>query len=168
MNIIEVHSDHDIEIVANLAQEIWNEHFTPLIGQAQVGYMLEQFQSPSSIRKQVASGYLYLLAQQKGRNVGYAGLIPDNEKHTAQLSKFYLLQQLRGQGLGRELMRHIEALCQNRQITRIWLTVNRHNEAPIAAYKKMGFIRTDEVIQDIGAGYVMDDFIMEKQLSSQT
>ncbi len=166
MNIIEVHSDHDIETVASLAQEIWDEHFTPLIGQAQVSYMLKQFQSPSSIRKQISSGHGYFLAQQNNRSIGYAGVIPDNEKATLQLSKFYMLQQLRGQGLGRELMHYIETLCRNRQITRIWLTVNRHNAAPIAAYKKMGFIKTDEVVQDIGAGYVMDDFIMEKQLSS--
>jgi GNAT superfamily N-acetyltransferase len=166
MNIIEVRSDNDIETVANLAQEIWNEHFTPIIGQAQVNYMLEEFQSPSSIRKQISSGHIYLLAQQNNRNIGYAGLIPDNEKPALQLSKFYLLQQVRGQGLGRELMHYIEAFCQNWQITHIWLTVNRHNAAPIAIYKKMGFIRTDEVIQDIGADYVMDDFIMEKQLSS--
>jgi GNAT superfamily N-acetyltransferase len=166
MNIIIAHSDSEIASIAALASEIWWEHFTPIIGQAQVNYMLEQFQSPPSIRKQIDSGHLYFLAQQKNRSIGYAGLIPDNEKHTAQLSKFYLLQQMRGQGLGRELMHYIETLCQNRQITRIWLTVNRHNAAPIAAYKKMGFIRTDQIIQDIGAGYVMDDFIMEKQLSS--
>ncbi len=166
MNIVEVHSTDNIETVASLAREIWNEHFTPLIGQAQVNYMLKQFQSPSSIRKQISSGHVYFLAQQNNRNIGYAGVIPDNEKATLQLSKFYMLQQLRGQGLGRELMHYIEALCRNRQITRIWLTVNRHNAAPIAAYEKMGFIRTDEVVQDIGGGYVMDDFIMEKQLSS--
>ncbi|MCF7821083.1 MAG: GNAT family N-acetyltransferase [Mariprofundaceae bacterium] len=168
MNIIDVHSSRDIETVANLAQEIWNEHFTPIIGQPQVNYMLKQFQSQSSIRKQIASGCLYLLVKQNSRNIGYAGLIPDNGKHTAQLSKFYLLKSVRGQGVGRELMHHIEELCQNRQITRIWLTVNRFNSGPIAAYRKMGFIQTDAVVQDIGAGYVMDDFIMEKRLSSAT
>ena len=31
--------------VADLANTIWTEHFTPLIGSAQVYYMLEKFQS---------------------------------------------------------------------------------------------------------------------------
>ncbi|MDT8376386.1 MAG: GNAT family N-acetyltransferase [Mariprofundaceae bacterium] len=168
MQIINAHSDSEIASIAALASEIWREHFTPIIGRPQVEYMLEKFQSPSSIRKQIDSGSVYLLVQQESRNIGYASFIPDSGSNSARLSKFYLLKSVRGQGLGRKLMHHIELLCRGRQINRIWLTVNRHNSGPIAVYEKMGFIKTDAVVQDIGAGYVMDDFIMVKQLSSQS
>jgi hypothetical protein len=30
------------------------------------------------------------------------------------------------------------------------------------AYQKIGFIKTEELVIDIGNGYVMDDFRMEK------
>jgi len=166
MNIVDVHSSKDIEVVANLAKEIWSEHFTPIIGQAQVSYMLEKFQSREAILQQVENGSIYLLVQHNSQNVGYAGLIPDSKNSSLQLSKFYLRKSVRGQGLARELMYFIETLCKKQKITRIWLTVNRHNTPPIAAYKKMNFITTDEIVQDIGSGYVMDDFIMEKKLSS--
>jgi len=168
MNIIEAQSADEIAAIESLADEIWHEHFTPIIGTAQVEYMLEKFQSRSAIRQQINSGYTYLLLQHEGRYIGYASLLADSNQQAIQLSKFYLLKDQRGQGFGRLLMEHIETISLHQQIHRVWLTVNRHNNGPIAAYKKMGFTQIDEVIQDIGNGYLMDDFIMEKRLSSAT
>jgi len=128
--------------------------------------MLQKFQSARAIRQQIDSGYTYLLAQQDGNNIGYAGIHLDITANALQLSKFYLLKEKRSQGFGRLFMEHIESICHQQHIDRIWLTVNRHNVGPIAAYRRMGFIKTDEIVQDIDGGYVMDDFIMEKKLSS--
>ena len=44
----------------------------------------------------------------------------------------------------------------------LYLTVNRENAGSIAAYLAMGFRKVREQVTDIGEGYVMDDFIMEK------
>ena len=166
LKFFEAYSEAEIAAIESLANTIWHEHFTPIIGQAQVGYMLEKFQNKQAIRQQMDSGYIYILAQQNDENIGYAGIHPDKTNHALQLSKFYLLKEKRGQGLGQQFMDYIEAICHQQHIDRIWLTVNRHNTGPIAAYKRMGFIITQEIVQDIGDGYVMDDFIMEKKLSS--
>jgi len=168
MKVIIAKSEDEIATIESLADEIWHEHFTPIIGVKQVEYMLEKYQSSSVIRQQINSGHIYLLVQREGRNIGYASFLADSIHNNVQLSKFYLLNKQRDQGIGRLLMEHIETICQQQHIHRIWLTVNRHNSGPIAAYKKMGFTQTGEVIQDIGSGYVMDDFIMEKRLSSTT
>ena len=45
---------------------------------------------------------------------------------------------------------------------KIWLTVNKYNTAAIKAYKKMGFINIAAITQDIGNGFIMDDYKMEK------
>lgn len=37
----------------------------------------------------------------------------------------------------------------------------------IAAYRKYGFTVREEVVQDIGGGFVMDDYIMEKPLAKE-
>jgi len=166
MKVIKVQSADEIAAIESLANEIWHEHFTPIIGTEQVEYMLEKYQSSLVIRQQINSGHIYLLVQREGRNIGYASFLTDSSRDAIQLSKFYLLNEQRGQGIGRRLMEHIETTCHQQHIHRIWLTVNRHNNGPITAYKKMGFTQIDEVIQDIGNGYVMDDFIMEKRLSS--
>ena len=41
----------DIALIAGLARQIWTEHYTPIIGAAQVEYMLGRFQSQSAIKK---------------------------------------------------------------------------------------------------------------------
>ena len=44
----------------------------------------------------------------------------------------------------------------------LYLTVNKHNELGIRAYRAKGFETIDAVETDIGEGFVMDDYIMEK------
>ena len=43
--------------VAKLAEEIWNQHYLPMIGKEQVSYMLDNFQSEDAIKQQIAQGY---------------------------------------------------------------------------------------------------------------
>ena len=47
-NTQRVVSPEDIDAVATLAYEIWNQHFPPIIGQGQVGHMLETLQSSAA------------------------------------------------------------------------------------------------------------------------
>ena len=42
--------------------------------------------------------------------------------------------------------------------------MNKHNEMAIRAYKAKGFEVIDAVETDIGDGYIMDDYIMEKHV----
>jgi ribosomal protein S18 acetylase RimI-like enzyme len=42
--------------------------------------------------------------------------------------------------------------------------VNKRNRNAIAAYEKYGFRIVDSVVKDIGGGFVMDDYIMSKDV----
>lgn len=42
--------------------------------------------------------------------------------------------------------------------------MNKYNTASIKVYKNLGFIIADSIVADIGNGFVMDDYIMEKKL----
>ena len=42
--------------------------------------------------------------------------------------------------------------------------MNKHNAAAIAAYRNCGFVTREEVVVDIGNGFVMDDYVMAKPL----
>ena len=44
------------------------------------------------------------------------------------------------------------------------LAVNKRNDKAIGSYKKYGFIVREAITDDIGHGFVMDDFVMEKVL----
>ena len=80
------------------------------------------------------------------------------------LSKLYIDAACRGRGYARQTLCFLEERCRENGLETIWLTVNRHNAGSIAAYEKMGFVKIREQAADIGGGFVMDDFIMEKSV----
>ena len=157
-----VESRAQIEMVAALAQEIWMQHYVPIIGAAQVEYMLEKFQSPAAIARQIAAeGYEYYLAP----GSGYLALVPDAPKKSMLLSKIYVKAESRGTGLGRALAEFAEKRGAECGCRELWLTVNRNNAGSIAFYERMGFRKTREVVTDIGGGFVMDDWWMAKAVA---
>ena len=161
-DIRRVESPDEIRAVAALAREIWNQHFVPIIGQAQVDYMLQTIQSVEAITEQMEKGYEYWLLHVDDEDAGYFALIPDAAAGSAMLSKFYLLESRRGCGHGTAMLAFIEKRCRELGMRDLWLTVNRHNAEPIAVYKHMGFKVTGTIVKDIGEGFVMDDYRMAK------
>jgi ribosomal protein S18 acetylase RimI-like enzyme len=152
----------DARKIARLAHAIWREHYTPIIGSAQVEYMLERFQSAPAIETQIANGMEYYLILSGGQAVGYLAF--EKRGEALFLSKIYLLEGFRGQGLGREAMEFITREALDRGCHTISLTVNKNNSRSIAAYEGMGFEKKEALVMDIGEGFVMDDYRMEKAL----
>ncbi len=164
VKILKVKTDDDIKIVASLARKIWTEHFTPIITKAQVEYMLANFQSVEAIKSQISSNWEYYLAQVENEPLGYAGIIPEPENSKMMLSKIYIRSSVRGKGLGKSILDYVEEKCAMDKITTLWLTVNKFNTDTVSWYKRRGFNITDEVKKDIGSGFFMDDYIMEKKI----
>ena len=160
MNVERVSTEAQIETVARLAFEIWNQHFIPIIGKAQVDYMVEKFQSKRAISEQIANGYSYYLLEVDGDYVGYTGIYPKEDE--LFLSKLYIRACQRGKGFGRNAIEFLEDLAGEKGLSRITLTVNKNNTDSIKAYWKLGFANLGVFVQDIGNGFVMDDYKMEK------
>lgn len=163
LEFLKVEQPEQIRNVASLAEEIWKEHYGEILDSGQIDYMVEQFQSVPAITSQLKTGgYEYYLMAVSGQPVGYIGVQP----HTQGLflSKLYLKKEWRGHGIARRALTFLEHYCKLLGDEKIWLTVNRHNADSIAAYQKMGFEKVREQVSDIGQGYVMDDFILEKQV----
>lgn len=159
-------SRENIAHVAAMARCIWVEHFTPIIGASQVAYMLERFQSEQAVSTQISEdGYRYFLITDRTRNLGYTAVVPLPEKSTLLLSKLYIDRRFRNKGLGRAAVKHIVDIAKADGYTAIRLTVNRNNLSSIEAYRKFGFQIAAEAVQDIGAGFVMDDYIMTRDVS---
>lgn len=157
-----VTNDADIRRTAELADEIWHEHFTPIIGAEQVDYMLRNLQSFGPMKEQIASGYEYFLLQADGQAVGYSAI--HVEEGRLFLSKLYLRSSARGHGYASRVMRSYIDLCRERGLSAIWLTCNRHNANTLRVYEHLGFRKIREEKADIGNGYYMDDYIMEKTI----
>lgn len=161
--LLEAHGNNNYELIETLAKEIWLEHYTPIIGIDQVNYMLAKFQSVQAIKKQIINdNYIYFLIKGHEKFIGYAGIqLRNNELF---LSKFYVKSSYQGQGHGKQTMLFIESLAKEKGYNKISLTVNKNNLNAINAYEKMRFLKAGSIVQDIGNGFLMDDYIMEKTL----
>lgn len=162
INFQEVISEGELEKVEALASVIWREHYTPIIGEDQVAYMLEKFQSVKTMRQQIAQGYHYFLINDGEIPLGYLSYEKRMEK--LFLSKIYVLQNYRGKGIGTLGMNFVMDTAKALGCTAVSLTVNKYNHNSIKAYEKVGFINKKELVQDIGGGFVMDDYLMEISL----
>jgi GNAT superfamily N-acetyltransferase len=162
LTIIEALSTSQFKTIAKLAAEIWNEHYTPIIGKDQVNYMLDKFQSSDEIYTQVQNGQAYYLIEHKDLPVGYFCIYPVEENMF--LSKLYILVEFRAQGIGKFAFDFIQNKAREFSLKTIFLTVNIHNTNAIASYEKMGFANQGPTKADIGAGYVMDDYRMVKKI----
>lgn len=160
-----VEDEKDIIAVAELAKKIWNQHYVPIIGQDQVDYMLDKFQSVSAMTEQVRSGYEYYLLSSGPVNVGYLALVPAPSENKMMISKIYVDTEQRGGGHGGLLLEFAKNECQKRKAKKIWLTVNKYNSDSIDWYKRRGFVVTESVKQDVGNGFFMDDYIMEMEIA---
>lgn len=157
LQLTRVENTYHIAQVERLARKIWTECFTPIIGFPQVDYMLNTFQSVSAIQTQISNGYEYYLAQDMADYVGYMALVPEEDK--IMISKIYTTSDSRGKGIGKAMLNFVESKCDSGAI---WLTVNKQNHNAIQWYKRQGFDIKMSIKEDIGEGFFMDDYIMEK------
>jgi len=159
-----VQSPTDIQVVANLASTIWNEYYVPIIGQEQVNYMVNAFQSAEAIEKQIKrENQEYYLIYHLAEPVGYICIkLSGNDLF---LSKFYVIKEKRGTGLGKTGLNFIKSRAKELGANAITLTVNKNNTDSIKAYNKMGFKNTGSIVAEIGAGFVMDDYTMRLDIN---
>jgi ribosomal protein S18 acetylase RimI-like enzyme len=161
---IEVSTENQIETVESLAREIWTEHYVPIIGKGQVDYMLDRFQSGKAISEQIKAGLLYFLIEEDSEFIGYIAVQPTGDE--LFLSKIYVKSSRRCKGYGKKAIQFVERLAKEKGSRKIVLTVNKNNINAIRTYEKVGFKNLGPVLQEIGNGFVMDDYKMEKTVRS--
>jgi len=160
MELIQVTTPEQIAQVAAMADHIWREHYGTLLSQGQIDFMLEQFQSISAITRQITREHYRYYILQDGVSMGYAGFRLDAD--ALFISKIYVRKEFRRRGAARAVVELADTLCRQAGHSRMWLTVNKQNTGSIAAYKALGFTVFASEVTDIGHGYVMDDYFLER------
>jgi ribosomal protein S18 acetylase RimI-like enzyme len=161
----------DVAVLRELAGAIWRQHYAAIIAAAQIDFMLGGRFSDEALREhmQTADRWLELL-RVDGNPVGYcscelAGMAGDAHPLPAmKLGQLYVLESHRGMGLGRFMLRHVEARTRELGREKLWLQVNKRNTAAIRFYRAAGFEVVRAAVFDIGGGFVMDDYVMEKRV----
>jgi GNAT superfamily N-acetyltransferase len=153
----------EAEALVALAGLVWRRHYPGIIPAGQIEYMLAQRYKPGLVRQLLARGDLWLAARAGESLVGFAHghpLAPGDYK----LDKLYVHPDLQRHGIGGRLIQEVARHARGQGCTRLVLRVNRHNHTAIQAYLKHGFSVADIIVEDIGNGYYMDDYIMVKGL----
>lgn len=154
----------DYKIINDLAIKTWYDTYSSILSQEQLEYMLNTMYSLEAITEQIAiKGHHFLLLSEDDKYLGFASYELNYTSGTTKLHKLYVLPETQGRGAGRLLISKIENAAKNNGNDKIVLNVNRYNNAA-NFYLKNGFTKAGEEDINIGNGYLMEDFIMEKGL----
>jgi GNAT superfamily N-acetyltransferase len=158
-------TEEHLPVVSELAGLIWRACYPGIITPEQIDYMLAQMYALDVLREEIGSQDIrYDLLLVEGRPAGFASWGPASEPGMMKLHKLYLLPERHGCGLGSLLLQHCEREARTSGARRLILGVNKHNAKAIAAYQRNGFTVAESVVTDIGNGFVMDDYVMTKDL----
>jgi len=151
--------------VRSLARVIWHAHYPGIISSEQIDYMLERGYALDALERFVGvqDRGLYIALVDRVLSGFAAWYLTDNPAE-AKLDKLYVLQSCQRQGLGGRLMARVADAARAANATMLILNVNKHNTQAIHAYEKHGFAIREEVVVDIGDGFVMDDYVMYRTL----
>ncbi|OEJ98471.1 GNAT family N-acetyltransferase [Flavivirga aquatica] len=155
-------SESDFETITRLADIIWREYYPSIISIAQIDYMLAKFNSSKAIKTQIEEGSIFYYMTYNNKPVGYTAI--KLEESFLFLSKLYILKNYRGKGIGKNTLNFINNKAKKYNSRAIKLKVNKYNTASIKAYEKLGFEKTKVMITDIGNGFIMDDYELEKRI----
>ena len=153
----------EAEAVVELAGLVWRSHYPAIISAEQIEYMLASRYKPGLVRQLLARGDLWLAARAGEALVGFAhGHVLDGSDY--KLDKLYVHSDWQRHGIGGLLIAELARHALDRNAQRLVLRVNRQNQTAIDAYLKHGFRVATLIVEDIGAGFVMDDYVMVKEL----
>lgn len=158
--------EKDISLIRSLAQQIWPQTYSSILSQQQINYMMDMMYSEQAIRKQMHTDHEFIIAYRNNVPVAFAAY-GEIAPAIYKLFKIYVLSSEQGNGTGKYIIDHIINSIKVKDAKALRLNVNRYNKAK-SFYEKLGFtvIKTEDI--DIGGGYFMNDFIMEKNISSVT
>lgn len=155
-------SADDAKLIRSLAMQIWPDAYGHILTRQQITYMLDLMYTEEALKKQMAQGHCFIIVYDKNAAIAFAAY-SKIEPGVYKLHKLYVLPSEQRKGTGMFLIQYIISDIKTKDGSRLRLNVNRRNTAKIF-YEKSGFdvIASEDV--DIGNGYFMNDYIMEKKL----
>lgn len=160
---------HDIPTIRAIAHTTWFPTFEGILSKEQIGYMLKMMYSVESLTEQMEiKRHHFFLAKENDQALGFISIeLNYQNQPVAKIHKIYILPAAQGKGIGQFLMQKAEAAALKHNIKTLWLNVNRYNKA-LGFYEKLGYknIQTEDI--DIGNGYLMEDYVLEKNYPCKT
>ena len=153
----------DIVSIQKIANDTWPSAYGEIIGLQQIEYMLNLMYSHEALEKQMEFQTFLIIKDEEDDLAFVSFEVNYGLEAKTKIHKIYICPTAQGKGLGKILIEETEReAIKNRNKTLV-LNVNRENKARFF-YEKIGFrIAYTENIE-IGNGFLMNDFVMEKNI----
>ncbi|MGM5629691.1 GNAT family N-acetyltransferase [Apibacter raozihei] len=163
MEIINATQEH-YSIIKDIAYKTWPDTFGQILSKDQIDYMLSMMYSIEAMKNQITElNHKYFLIAEKGIFFGYLSYQINYKPQITKIHKIYVLPDTQGKGIGKKLIQEVEKRAIKEKNKLLILNVNRFNKA-VSFYKNMGFSISGSENIDIGKGFLMEDYIMEKEV----
>jgi GNAT superfamily N-acetyltransferase len=155
----------DIKLIRQIAYRSWPATYGTILSKEQIEYMLILFYSDETLCENLnKKGHQFILVHEDGCCIGFASYEHNYlDKNVTRLHKIYLVPEAQGKGAGKLLIDTVERLAMENLSVAISLNVNKFNKA-LSFYQKIGFKVVCEEDIELDFGYLMEDYVMEKQL----
>lgn len=161
---IRIANQNDIASIQKIAFDTWPTAYGDILSPKQIKYMLDMMYSEQVLSEQVQKTQTFLIIRDGLDDLAFVSFEHNySGESQTKIHKIYISPAAQGKGLGKILLEETEREAINKSSKRLILNVNRQNKA-IKFYEKHGFkIAYSEDIE-IGNGYLMNDFVMLKQI----
>lgn len=160
---------NQLNLIQKIAKQTWPNAFGQILSAEQLEYMMEMMYSLSVLKRQYDEGHEFYLFFEKNLALGFLGVEPNyKNKNQLKIHKLYILPEQQGKKIGEKLIQFAEKRCFELNQTLLTLNVNRYNEKAIGFYLKLRFKNVLSEDIEIGNGYLMEDYVMEKELKPET
>ncbi|MCL6258801.1 GNAT family N-acetyltransferase [Aquiflexum sp. TKW24L] len=156
-----------LSIVQKIAHQTWPVTFSNILTPDQISFMLDWMYDLKALEQQVKEkGHVFLLAKEEGEFLGFAAYeVNCQDQAKTKIHKIYILPGTQGKGVGKSLINKIKNIAIENGDGCLFLNVNRFNEKAIEFYSYIGFYEAYREVIDIGNGFIMDDVVMEMNLT---
>ena len=152
----------DVQLIQRLAFQVWPQTYSRILSVEQINYMLDMMYSLSALRRQMEEKCEFIIIYNGKEPAGFASY-QELKPTVWKLHKLYVLIAEQGNGTGRFMMNYIFDEIKKQGAKSLELQVNKENLAK-HFYQKLGFTQREMIKLDIGNGYFMDDYVMEKMV----
>jgi diamine N-acetyltransferase len=152
-----------IKTIQFIAHKTWFATYSATHSGEQLEYMLQKYYSIEALQDDITKKE-YFIFQNNAMCKGFMAIEHGylNERVT-KIHRLYVLPNFQGEGIGKEFIHFAEKEAKKKEVTFLQLNVNRKNKAQLF-YEKMGFKIIETVDIPIGNGYLMEDFVLQKEL----
>ncbi len=150
-----------IPVIQQIAHETWRPTYGNLLTEEQSVFMLAMMYSEEALKSQF-SNCIFQILYFNDKPVGFSCLEFFNIDYS-KLHKIYFLPETQGRGLGKVMIDEVAEKARELGSKSLILNVNRNNKAQFF-YEKLGFKIIKEEDIDIGNGFWMNDYVMQKKL----